>query len=111
MDGVPREPAASPRRWAARGAALPQGRRLSGVLTGLAVLPLLTLALTTLLRGTLTLPSQMLLYLIAVMLVGLIGGLLPALAAALAAAALLGYYFIAPVDVFAIADPNNVVAL
>jgi two-component system sensor histidine kinase KdpD len=81
------------------------------VLTGLGVLPLLTLGLNTLLRGILTLPSHMLLYLIAVMLVGLIGGLLPALAAALAAAALLGYYFIAPVDVVAIESPENVVAL
>jgi signal transduction histidine kinase len=81
------------------------------VLTGLALLPLLTLSLTTFLRGILTLPSQMLLYLIAVMLVGLIGGLVPALATALAAATLLAYYFIAPVDVFTIAAPDNVVAL
>ncbi|MDX6373949.1 MAG: hypothetical protein QOD98_2937, partial [Nocardioidaceae bacterium] len=111
MDTVPREPAPTRHGWAARGARLPLGRRLAGVLTGLGVLPLLTLGLNALPRDMLTLASQMLLYLIAVMLVGLVGGLLPALAAALAAAALLAYYFIAPLDVFAIADPNNVVAL
>jgi signal transduction histidine kinase len=53
----------------------------------------------------------MLLYLIAVVLVGLVGGLLPALVSAVAAAALVTYYFIQPIDAFAIGDPNNVVAL
>jgi hypothetical protein len=60
MDNVPREPAATRRRWAARGAGLPLGRRLAGVLTGLGVLPLLALGLNALLRGILTLPSHML---------------------------------------------------
>jgi hypothetical protein len=43
MDSVPREPAATRRRWAARGTGFPLGRRLAGVLTGLSVLPLLML--------------------------------------------------------------------
>jgi signal transduction histidine kinase len=53
----------------------------------------------------------MLLYLTAVVVVGLIGGLLPALAAAAAALALLTYFFIQPFDTFRIANPDNVVAL
>jgi signal transduction histidine kinase len=108
---VTREPAAAPRRLPARRARLPVRRRLAGALTGLVVLPLLTLLMHTVLRGILNLSSQMLLYLVAVVVVGLIGGLLPALTAAVAAATLVAYYFMAPIDAFAIADPNNVVAL
>ncbi|HTF46334.1 MAG TPA: DUF4118 domain-containing protein, partial [Pseudonocardia sp.] len=56
-------------------------------------------------------PSQTLLYLLAVLVVALVGGLVPALVAAVAAAALLGHYFIPPQGDFAVADPGNVVAL
>jgi K+-sensing histidine kinase KdpD len=108
--GTP-EPAATGRRLPARRAGLPLRRRVAGALTGLVILPLLTLVMKTLLHGVLNLPSQMLLYLIAVVVVGLVGGLLPALASAVAAATLVAYYFIQPIDAFAIGDPNNVVAL
>jgi signal transduction histidine kinase len=108
---VTHEPAATRRRLPARRAGLSLRRRLAGALTGLVVLPLLTLGMNTFLRDILTLPSQMLIYLITVVVVGLVGGLLPALASAVAAAALLDYYLIHPVDAFAVADPNNVVAL
>jgi signal transduction histidine kinase len=64
----------------------------------------------TQLRDVLNLPSQMLLYLLAVVVAALVGGLVPALAAAVAVAALLAYYFIPP-DNFAVADLNDVVAL
>jgi signal transduction histidine kinase len=63
------------------------------------------------LRDVVSLPSQMLLYLLAVVVVALVGGLVPAVAAAVAAAALLAYYFIPPLHTFAVADPNEVVAL
>jgi signal transduction histidine kinase len=85
-------------------------RRLAGALTGLVVLPLLTLGMDKLLHSILSLPSQMLFYLLAVVAVALVGGLVPALAAAVAAAALLAYYIIPP-DNFAVADLNDVVAL
>ena len=104
----PAEPAATRRRPALR-AGLSRRRRFAGALTGLVVLPLLTVVLTQL-RGVLNMPSQMLLYLLAVVVVALVGGLAPALTAAAAAAALLSYYFIEPPD-FAIGDPNDVVAL
>jgi signal transduction histidine kinase len=62
------------------------------------------------LRGILNLPSQMLLYLLAVVVVALVGGLVPALAAAVAAAALLAYD-IPPANDFAVTDFNDVVGV
>jgi signal transduction histidine kinase len=106
---VPREPTASRLRLSAPCAGLSLRRRLAGALTGLVALPLLTLGLTRL--DVLNLSSQTLLYLVTVVLVALVGGLLPALAAAVAAAVLLDHYFIPPLDDFAVADPDNVVAL
>jgi hypothetical protein len=58
---VPGEPAATGLRPPARRAGLSWRRRLAAALTGLVVLPLLTLGLTQL-RDVLNLPSQMLLY-------------------------------------------------
>ncbi|GAA1262789.1 hypothetical protein GCM10009609_27250 [Pseudonocardia aurantiaca] len=98
------------RRLPAMSPVLSPRRRFAGALTALVVLPLLTLGLAQL-RDILNLPSQMLLYLIAVGVVALVGGLLPALAAAVAAAGLLSYYFIPPLHNLAISDPNNQVAL
>jgi GAF domain-containing protein len=107
---VPPEPAATRRRRPARGAVLSLRRRLAGVLTGLVLLPVLTMVLAQL-RDIVNLPSQTLLYLLAVVVVALVGGLVPALAAAVAAAVLLDHYFIPPLYDFAVADPDNVVAL
>jgi signal transduction histidine kinase len=111
------KPAATRRRLLALWAGLPAlwaglspRRGLAGALTGLVVLPLLTLGLAQL-RDRTNLPSQTLLYLLAVVVVALVGGLLPALAAAVAAAVLLDHYFIPPLDDFAVADRNNVVTL
>jgi GAF domain-containing protein len=104
------KPAATRRRLPALWAGLSPRRRLAGALTGLVVLPLLTLALVQL-RDVVNLPSQTLLYLLAVVVVALVGGLVPALAAAVAAAVLLDHYFIPPLYDFAVADPDNVVAL
>jgi GAF domain-containing protein len=104
------KPTTTRRRLPTLWAGLSPRRRLAGALTGLLVLPLLTLALVQL-RDSVNLPSQTLLYLLAVVVVALIGGLVPALAAAVAAAALLDYYFIPPLYDFAVADLNDVVAL
>jgi GAF domain-containing protein len=79
-------------------------------LTGLVLLPLLTVGMAQL-RGVLNLPSQTLLYLLAVVVVALVGGLVPALATAVAAAVLLDHYFIPPLYDFAVGDPDNLVAL
>ena len=85
-------------------------RRLAGAMTGLVVLPLLTLGLVQL-RDIMNRSSLMMLYLLVVVLVALVGGLFPALAAAVAASALLAYYFISPLHNIAVADPDAVVAL
>jgi signal transduction histidine kinase len=110
MHIVTPEPAATRRRPLALGAGLSRRRRLAAAVTGLVVLPLLTLGLAQL-RDVVSLPSQMLLYLLAVMVVALVGGLAPALAAAAAAAVLLDHYFVPPLYDFDVANPTNVVAL
>jgi GAF domain-containing protein len=110
MHTVTPEPAATRRRPLALGAGLSRRRRLAAAVTGLVVLPLLTLGLAQL-RDVVSLPSQMLLYLLAVMVVALVGGLAPALAAAAAAAVLLDHYFVPPLYDFDVANPTNVVAL
>ncbi|HEY2096378.1 MAG TPA: GAF domain-containing sensor histidine kinase [Pseudonocardia sp.] len=113
MHTVPRESAATRLRRsvlrAALRAGLPLRRRLAGALTGLVTLPLLTLGLTRL--DVLNLSSQTLLYLLAVVVVALVGGLLPALATAVAAAVLMDHYFVPPLGDFAVADSHNVVTL
>jgi len=107
---VPREPAAHRRSLPATPSGLSWRRRLAGALTGLVVLPLLTLG-SIQLGDVLNLSSQTLLYLLAVVVVALVGGLLPALAAAVGAAVLLDHYFIPPLGDFAIADSDNMVTL
>jgi GAF domain-containing protein len=109
MRTVPHEPAAI-RRLPARRARLSARRRLAGALIGLVVLPLLTVVLAQL-RHVLDLPSQMLLYLLTIVVVALVGGLVPALAAAVAAAVLLDHYFIPPLYDFDVANPTNVLNL
>ncbi|HTF48114.1 MAG TPA: GAF domain-containing sensor histidine kinase [Pseudonocardia sp.] len=110
MPTVPREPAASRLRLPAPASRLSWRRRLAGALTGLVILPLLTMGLIQL-GGVMNLPSQTLFYLLAVVVVALAGGLVPALAAAVAAAVLMDHYFIPPLNDFAIADSDNVVTL
>ncbi|HET9256291.1 MAG TPA: ATP-binding protein [Pseudonocardiaceae bacterium] len=107
---VTHERAAYGRRLPALGGALSLRRRLSGWFTAVALLPLLTVALVRL-RTSLSLPSEILCYLVAVIAIALIGGLYPALAAALTASVLINYYFTPPLYSFTIAEPNNIVAL
>jgi two-component system sensor histidine kinase KdpD len=63
------------------------------------------------LRPDLSLGSNLLLFLLAVIIVGLIGGFLPAFAAAIAASLLLNFYFIPPIHRWTIAEGNNMLAL
>jgi two-component system sensor histidine kinase KdpD len=85
-------------------------RRLIGFAMAVVGLPLLTVLLAQF-RGGLSLPSDILLYLAAVVVVALIGGLYPALAAALTAFLLLNYYFVPPIHQFTIAERENLLAL
>jgi two-component system sensor histidine kinase KdpD len=98
------------RRRSGRAGGLTRGRR--GLAFGLAAagLPVLTLLLANL-RGQLSLPSEILLFLVAVVGVALVGGLYPALFAAVAGSLLLNYYFTPPIYQFTIDEWENVLAL
>jgi two-component system, OmpR family, sensor histidine kinase KdpD len=98
------------RRLPADGLGLSAPRRAAAMATAILVLPLLTLGLAQL-RTQLSLPSQILIYLVAVVVVALIGGIVPAVFAAIAASLLLNYYFTPPIYSFTITDRDNIIAL
>lgn len=85
------------------------GRRWRGLAAALLVPPLLTAVLTTL-TERLNLSSQVLIYLVALVVISRLCGMVPALVAAVWAALLLDYYFISPVHTFRIAVANDVIA-
>jgi two-component system sensor histidine kinase KdpD len=85
-------------------------RRLLGLLLALLLLVLLTVGLSHE-RSSLNFPSDVLLFLLAVVAVALVGGIWPALAAAVLSSLLLNFYFVAPLHRFTIAEGNNVLAL
>ncbi|MFJ4468763.1 ATP-binding protein [Streptomyces sp. NPDC089424] len=102
---------------AGRGTLLPSRRRtlsrarmIAGPVAGL-VLPLLLTIVLAQLRGTLTLTSEALLFLLAVVGVACIGGVASAVIASLTASVLLNYWFIPPIGQFTLADANALVAL
>ncbi len=86
-------------------------RRHWSALAGAAVLlPVLTLVLTAL-RDRLGLSSDLVLYLLAVVVVALVGGLFPAMVTAVAAGLLADYYFTSPVHSFGMERVTEIVAL
>jgi two-component system, OmpR family, sensor histidine kinase KdpD len=89
---------------------LPLRRQLVGYLLAVVLMPLITLALAAL-RGPVNLTSDVLVFLVAVIVVALVGGFLPALLAAVAGSLLLNYYFTPPIHRWTIAEANNVLAL
>lgn len=102
---------------AAKGRSLPRltrgltvQRRLLGAGLALVLLAGLTAVLTAS-RHQLGLGSDLLLYLVAVVLVALVGGFYPALFAAVAGSLLINFYFVPPLHTFTIATPEDVLAL
>ncbi|BFU46242.1 hypothetical protein KRMM14A1004_44790 [Krasilnikovia sp. MM14-A1004] len=89
--------------------ALSPRRRLAGFAAVLVGLPALTLVLH--LAPPLSLTTDILLYLAAVVAVALVGGLWPALLAVAASFLLLNWFFTAPVGRLTIAEPDNLIAL
>ncbi len=81
-----------------------------GLSTAAVLLPVVTLLLIPL-RDTLTLPSDLLVYLVVVAVVAAAGELIPGVLAAVAAVGLVNYYFTPPLHTFAVADGDHVVAL
>jgi len=89
---------------------LTRRRQLAGYLLAAALCPLLTVLLTSL-RGDLNLISDVLVFLVAVILVALVGGFVPAILVAVAGSLLLNYYFTPPLHQWTIAETNNALAL
>jgi two-component system sensor histidine kinase KdpD len=85
-------------------------RRLTGLIVAIALLAILT-PICSLSRGGLGLASDVLLYLLVVVLASLIGGFYPAFVSAIAASLLLNYFFVRPLHTFSIAAPENILAL
>ncbi len=100
-----------------RGRGLPRSRggltlrrQLAGYALAVVLCPLLTIVLAAL-RGQLNLISDVLVFLVAVILVALVGGFVPAILVAIAASLLLNYYFTPPIHTWTIAETNNALAL
>lgn len=89
---------------------LSRGRRLVGFALALAGLPLLTLGLLQA-RGGLSLASDVLVVLGAVVAVALVGGMWPAVLAAVVSFMLLNFFFAEPYGTFDIAARENLLAL
>ena len=98
------------RRPPAGAPALSALRRLVGLALAVAGLPALT-GLLVPFRADLSLPSEMLLFLAAVVGIALVGGIWPALLAAVAASLLLNYFFTPPTNEWTIAQRENILAL
>src|SRR4051794_18773838 len=97
-----------PRRRRGRG--LSPGRRGAGFVLAAAGLPLLTVLLVPL-QGPISLPTDILAFLLMVVAVAIVGGLAPALLAAVAGFLLLNYWFTPPVHRFTVSERENVLAL
>lgn len=85
-------------------------RRVAGASVALVGLPLLTLLLDSM-RDTLSLESEVLLYLLVVVAVAVIGGMAVAALTAVAAAFLINYFFVKPVHTLEVAQGEQALAL
>jgi two-component system sensor histidine kinase KdpD len=90
--------------------ALGPRRQLTGLGLAAAGLPLLTLILDNA-TSALSLEGQVLLYLLAVVLVSVVGGMIVAVLAAVGAALLINFFFVEPLDTLDIARADQAVAL
>ncbi|MEV4759914.1 DUF4118 domain-containing protein [Micromonospora sp. NPDC049559] len=90
--------------------ALSRRRRVAGFALAVGGIPLLTYLLR-LAADSLSLTSDILLFLALVITVALVGGLWPALLAALGGSLLINYFFTPPVHAFTIAERENLLAL
>ncbi|NUP50288.1 MAG: PAS domain-containing sensor histidine kinase [Catenulispora sp.] len=86
------------------------GRRWRGLAAAAFVPPVLT-AVVSGLTSRLNLSSQVLIYLVALVVIARLCGMVAALVAAIWSALLVDYYFISPVHTFRIAGTNDVIAL
>ena len=89
---------------------LSRRRLIAGFVLALIGIPLLTVALVPL-RDHINLSTDMLLYLVLVVVVAVVGGLWPALLAAVVASLSVNWFFTEPLYTFTIAEGQNLVAL
>ena len=94
-----------------RGLPRPRGaitlrRKIAGYVLAAALLPVLTVLLAAL-RGDVNLTSDVLMFLVVVILVALVGGFAPAVLTAIVGSLLLNYYFTPPIHQWTIAEANN----
>jgi two-component system sensor histidine kinase KdpD len=92
------------------GRGLTPRRQLIGFLTAAVLLVAITAILVSL-RNDLSFASDLTIYLLAVIVVSLVGGFYPALTCALGGSVLLNYFFAPPLHTFTINERNNVIAL
>src|SRR5690242_12180658 len=92
------------------GGGLTLRRQIAGYLLAAVLAPLLTLALSSDRTG-LNLISDVLVYLVAVIVVALVGGFAPAVLLAVVSSLLLNFYFVPPIHLWTIAEANNALAL
>jgi two-component system, OmpR family, sensor histidine kinase KdpD len=85
-------------------------RQILGVIVAAILITLLVPVLAAV-RDDVSLASDLLLFLLVVVIVSLIGGIWPALITAIAASLVVNYYFVAPLHQFTISQPENVLAL
>jgi two-component system sensor histidine kinase KdpD len=97
-------------RFGRAGWGLTLRRQLAGVAMAGAGLPLLTAGLHVI-RGDISLPTEILAFLVLTVGVALLGGLYPALLAAIGSFLLLNYFFTPPLYHFTIAQRENLFAL
>jgi len=92
------------------GGALSMRRRVIGLVVALVSLPLLTLLLS-LFRSSQSLPTDVLMFQLLIVIVALVGGIWPALFSAVIAGFLLDFFFVPPLYLIRIADPLHFLAL
>jgi two-component system sensor histidine kinase KdpD len=106
-EGEEAAPARNPRRFSL---GISPQRQTAAAVFALLALPILTIVLTNA-RDTVTLGSDLLLYLLLVVVIAAIGGAWVASAAAVAAFLLVNWFLTPPIHTFTISDGENVLAL
>jgi two-component system, OmpR family, sensor histidine kinase KdpD len=101
----------SPRPGTGRESALPARRRAIGWLLALVGTPLLVFALLPLRDGSSSLPTVLLVLLLACVAAAAVGGVKPGITAALVAAALANWYYVPPIHTWRIAHERDVAIL
>lgn len=92
------------------GGALSMRRRIAGLVVAVVALPLLTVLLSSF-RSNQSLPSDVLLFQLLIVIVALVGGIWPALLSAVIAGFLLDFFFVPPLYLIRITDPLHALAL